>query len=257
MEKYGVKDLSKISGVTARTLHYYDKINLLKPMDRSEAGYRFYGEYELLRLQQILFYRELDFPLKEIADLLDNPHFDLISALERHKSALKSRRKRISILLNTIDHTINHIKKGDIMSKPEKLYEGLPEEMGTTYRKQAMKKYGKERVEHSERELLKLGKEGFEKLKGELEQVNKDLFALKKEPPQSTKVQALITQHYSIIRKFWGTSNSKNSQVEEYAGLGQLYVSDERYTTIDGTAQPDFALFLKEAMSHFAETHLK
>jgi len=148
MKQYGVKELSDLSGVTVRTLHHYDKIGLLKPLNRTEAGYRFYGEAELLRLQQILFYKELDFSLKEISDLLDDPDFDLIQALKSHRSALEDRRKRIAELLHTIDHTIKHLNTGEIMSKPEKLYEGLPKELGTTQRQEAIDAYGKEAVEH-------------------------------------------------------------------------------------------------------------
>lgn len=256
MKNYGVKELTKLSGVSVRTLHYYDKIGLLKPLNRTEAGYRFYGEKELLRLQQILFYKELDFPLKEIIELLDDPTFNLVAALENHKSALKARQKRISNLLVTIDHTIHQLKNGEIMSKPEKLYEGLPKEFGTTHRQKAMDKYGKETIEQSEKELLKLGKDGFKQLQVEFEKVTHELFLLHKEAPGSSKVQELIKQHYELIRKFWGTSHKKDKQGTAYAGLGQLYVSDERYTMVNGEAQPEFAFFLKEAMSHFAKNQL-
>ena len=257
MKNYGVNEVSKLSGVSVRTLHYYDQIGLLKPLNRTEAGYRYYGEKELFRLQQILFYKEIDFPLKKIMDLLDNPDFDLMKALEDQKSALQARKKRISKLLLTIDNTINHLKKGKIMSKPEMLYEGLPKEMGTTYRKEAIDKYGRTSVEHSEKELMKLGKEGFKNLQKEFEQLNNELFGLRKDPPESEKVQKAIARHYLIIRKFWGTSNSENKQAEAYAGLGQLYVSDERFTKVNGEPQSEFALFLEKAMKYFAETQLK
>lgn len=254
---YGVKDLSALSGVSVRTLHYYDKIGLLKPLNRTEAGYRYYGEQELFRLQQILFYKELDFPLKEIQELLDDPDFNLIDALKKHKSALKNRQERISTLLVTIDRTIKHIKEEKIMSKPDMLYEGLSTEMGTTHRQKAMEEYGQETVEHAEKELMKLGKEGFQKLQVEFEQVNMQLFEFHKENPESEQVQALIAQHYLLIRKFWGTSRKEDKQGEAYAGLGTLYLSDERYTMMDGKAQPKFAMFLKQAMEHFAETQLQ
>ena len=257
VKKYGVKALSRLSGVSVRTLHYYDRIGLLKPSSRSEAGYRFYGEKELLRLQQVLFYKELDFPLKEIVELLDDPGFDLIAALENHKSSLKDRQKRISNLLVTIDKTIHHLIKGDIMSQPEMLYEGLPKEVGTTYRKTAMDKYGKEAVEHAEKELLNLGKEGYEQLKKASERISAELFALRNEVPESGKVQQVIARHYEIIRKFWGTSNLADKQAEAYAGLGQLYLSDERYTTVNGKPQPEYALFMQKAMQHFADSKLK
>jgi len=257
MKRYGVNSLSKLSGVSVRTLHYYDKIGILKPLNRTEAGYRYYGEQELLRLQQILFYKELDFPLKEIHELLDDPEFDLIDALKSHKSALKARQKRLSNLLVTIDKTIKHVTNKEIMTDPQELYKGLPKEMGTTYRQEAIDEYGKKAVEHSEKELLKLGKEGFKQLQKDLEQVTAELFELQSESPESEQVQMLIAQHYEIIRKFWGTSNKDDKQADAYAGLGGLYVSDERYTKVKGEPQPEFALFLQKAMGFFAESQLQ
>lgn len=257
MKKYGVNALAKLSGVSVRTLHYYDEIGLLKPTNRTEAGYRFYGDQELLRLQQILFFRELGFPLKEITGLLEDPGFRMIDALESHRLALAARKKRIDTLLATIDKTIHHLKEETIMSNPEMLYDGLPKEVGTTYRKEAIDKYGKEAVEQSETALLKMGKEGMQQLKQEQTQVGAELFALRYESPESEKVQLLITRHYDIIRKFWGTVHSADKQAEAYAGLGDLYVSDERFSTINGVPQPEYALFLQKAMKYFAERVLK
>ncbi len=256
MENYGVKAIAKLSGVSVRTLHYYDKIGLLKPLNRSNVGYRYYGESELLRLQQILFYKELGFSLKEIKKVLEEPDFDLVLALENHKLALKAQQNRISTLLTTIDTTIHHLKKGKIMKNPKDLYKGLPKEMGTTVRKEAMDKWGKITVEQSEKDLLKLGKAGFESLKIEQTTVTDALFAAQNENPKSEQVQQLIRQHYQIIRQFWGTSVERSKQPKVYAGLGQLYIDDERYMARDGQAQPEFAQFMQQAMSHFVATEL-
>lgn len=257
MNTIGVKELTRLSGVSIRTLHYYDKIGLLKPGRRSETGYRYYGEKELYRLQQILLYKELDVPLKTISGLLDDPEFDALDTLDRHKETLIVRQQRISDMIATIDNTINHIKKGERMSKPEDLYKGLPGEMGTQFREEVKEKYGKKVLEQSERELEKLGKEGFEKLKAEMDWIFTELFVLREKPPADLKVQELIAVHYQIIRRFWGTVNSEDKQAEAYAGLGQLYVSDERFTTINGQFQPEFARFMQKAMSRFANTQLK
>lgn len=80
VERYSIKKVSELSGVSVRTLHYYDQIGLLKPKQRTEAGYRLYGENELLRLQQILFYRELGFSLKKIGNVIDSPGFKVITS---------------------------------------------------------------------------------------------------------------------------------------------------------------------------------
>lgn len=257
MKNYSVKEVANLSGVSVRTLHYYDQIGLLKPLGRSESGYRHYGHQELLRLQQILFYKELDFPLKEIVDVLDEPAFDLIKALEGHKNALLSRQKRINHLIQTIKTTIQRLKEEDIMNDPAMLYEGLPKEMGTTYRTAAIEAYGKDKILHAETELMKLGKEGFRQLRAKWEAINDELFSRKEEVPTSPAIQVLIACHYQIIRQFWGTADSSDTQAEAYAGLGMLYTQDDRYCSRDGQPQPEFAAFLQQAMKHYAEQHLK
>src|ERR1700712_3237780 len=97
-DNYSVKQLAKLAGVSVRTLHLYDQLGLLKPSVRTESRYRRYGEKELLRLQQILFYKVLDFPLKEIAPILDDPDFDLIKAFEGHRQLLTKKRDHLATL---------------------------------------------------------------------------------------------------------------------------------------------------------------
>ncbi|SNZ00730.1 MerR family transcriptional regulator [Flagellimonas pacifica] len=253
---YSVKEVSRSSGVTIRTLHYYDNIGLLKPKERTEAGYRYYGESELLRLQQILFYKELDFSLQKIGQLLDDSEFDLVVALKCHKKSLKKRGEQIKTLLKTIDETIYHLTKEKKIMKPEMLYKGLSKEIGTVYRQEAIREYGKKVIEHAEMELLKLGEADFELLKKNFEKINKELFEMHKTSPSDEKVQQLISSHYQIIRTFWGTVKSKDSQAKAYANLGELYVADERFTMVNGQVQPEYAQFLKEAMQYYAQTQL-
>lgn len=252
MIHYSVKALAKLSGVSVRTLHHYDKINLLKPSSRTEAKYRMYGEAELLRLQQILFYKELDFKLQEIQSILDDPKFDVQKALKSHKMLLKAKKGRINELLVTIDKTIISLNNGNIMSNPQDLYEGLSPE-SKQYREEAINKYGRKTIERSEDALLKMGKDGLEKLKSDSQAIWTQLFTMRDKDPLSSEVQEVIAQHYQIIRQFWGTSNLEDTQAEAYAGLGQLYVDDPRFTTIDGQPHPDFAQFLNQAMKHFAK----
>jgi DNA-binding transcriptional MerR regulator len=253
---YSVKRLSELAGVSVRTLHLYDQLGLLKPSVRTEARYRLYGEPELLRLQQILFYRELDFPLKEIGQILDSPDFDRVQALESHKTALLMRQHRIATLLTTLDKTIDKLKTKAMLNH-EELYEGLPKEKAEAYRQEAIAKWGADTVEHSENYLRKLTKNELNALKADLETITQTLFSLKHEDPASETVQAQIARHYAIIRTFWGTAGLADKPAEAYASLGQLYLKDERYTVIDGKPDPEFAQFLSHAMSHFAETRLK
>ncbi len=243
-----------MAGITTRTLHYYDQVGLLKPSIRTEARYRYYGKDELLRLQQILFYKELDFPLGRIMDILDDPDFDLIRALSNHKAALRKRRDRIDTLLATIDKTIHYQSKKDkVMLTPEDLYEGLPKQTADAYRAEAVKKYGQQAVETAEKSLLKLSKAEIVALRKEQQSLTLQLFELRHEDPTSEVVQTAIRRHYIVTRKFWGTHGAKDPQWKQYAGLGQLYVEDERFTMVAGQPQPEFAAFLKDAMQHFVD----
>jgi DNA-binding transcriptional MerR regulator len=253
---YSVKKLADMAGVSVRTLHLYDEIGLLKPSVRTQARYRLYGEKELLRLQQILFYKELDFPLQEIGAILDDPGFDVVQALESHKEALRSRKEHLAKLLETIDKTITKIKNGMALSH-EELYEGFPKGKAEEWRKEAIDKYGSKSVERSEKYLSKMGKDGFAKLKEESMNVILNLLQLVKEDPASEVVQAQIAKHYEVIRKFWGTHGEADKQAEAYAGLGALYVNDERYTMLDRKVNPEFALFMSKAMRHSADRLLR
>ncbi|HUX51622.1 MAG TPA: MerR family transcriptional regulator, partial [Spirochaetia bacterium] len=121
---FTVKDVAAMAGVSVRTLHHYDHIGLLKPHAVSEAGYRLYGEQELERLQQILFHRELGFALAEIRTIMDRPDFDRVESLRSHRAALAARRKRLGILIGTIDRTITSLT-GEVIMEGHKLFEGF------------------------------------------------------------------------------------------------------------------------------------
>ncbi|MDJ1499583.1 MerR family transcriptional regulator [Xanthocytophaga agilis] len=257
MSRYSVTKLAKLAGVSVRTLHLYDEIGLLKPSIRTEARYRLYGEKELLRLQQILFYKELDFSLQEICTILDNPDFDLVQALEGHKSSLKSRRARLTQLLLTIDKTIVKLKDKQQMITDDELYAGFAKGQADAYRNEAIRKWGAQAVEQSEKTLRQMSKADFTQLKAESEEITQILVSMLHLDPESESVQKQIIRHYTIIRKFWGTVNDPNKQAEAYSGLGKLYVTDERYTVINGKPNPEFALFMSKAMSYFAKTQLK
>jgi hypothetical protein len=159
-------------------------------------------------------------------------------------------------MLTTIDKTISKIKNGTTMKHGE-LYAGLPKETAESWRSEAIEKYGKETVERSEKNLLKMTKEDFSKLTTEAGKLSETLASMVNEDPAGSKVQDLIAQHYVVIRKFWGTHGSEEKQAEAYAGLGELYVADERYTMINGKPNPVYAEFMKKAMKIFSDTVLQ
>ncbi len=253
---YSVKQLAKLSGVSVRTLHLYDKMNLLKPSIRTAANYRQYEEKELLRLQQILFYKELDLPLKEIKNILDEKNFDLIRALESHKTALLEKRRRIDTLMITINKTVSHLKN-KTMKNYEELYEGLPNQQTTAWRKEAIEKWGEEAVLRSEKAMVEMPKLNLEQLKADQKDIKQTLISLQGEDLESEQVQEQIARHYANIRSFWGVSDPTDLKAAQYKGLAELYVADDRYMAEDGTPNPAFATFMRKAMIYFADSKLK
>ncbi|MGN6211100.1 MerR family transcriptional regulator [Parafilimonas sp.] len=245
MNNYSVKKLSKLAGVSVRTLHLYDKMGLLKPSVRTEARYRLYGEKELLRLQQILFYRELDFPLKDICSILDNPAFDIVQALEGHKKALLGKIERINTLVGTLDKTLLTLKD-KTMLQIEELYEGIPQDKAEAWRAEAMTRWGRETILEAEENMRNLKREEMNSLKTELNDISEKLTALMHGEPGSSEVQQLIARRYQIILRFTG-GQIKQSKLEYLRGLGDLYVADNRYTPVNGMPSMELALFLKAA----------
>lgn len=257
MKPYSVKALAKLAGVSVRTLHHYDRLGLLKPSVRTEARYRLYGKDELLRLQQILFYRELDFSLNEILALLKDPNFDLLHALESHKKGLQQRQERLTTLLTTIDKTISTVKGERDMLTNEELYAGFSKEQTEAYRAEAVARYGENEVAASETNLRQLGKAGFEQLKTDAQDIATKLLSLVGQDPASPAVQEQIARHYANIRGFWGEAVCAGKDMAAaYKGLAQLYLDDPRYTRFGGEPNPAYAAFLQQAMVHFADTNL-
>ena len=250
-KRYTVKELAALAGVTVRTLHLYDKIGLLNPSVRTEKKYRLYGKEELLRLQQILFYKELDLPLRRIAEILDDPDFDLIKALEGHKSSLTSRKRRISEMLGTIEKTILNLK-GKMKMTHEELYAGLPKEKVAQWRKFAREKWPGQ-VEHGEKMLLEMSKEEFTKLQEGFKANMEALANLRHHLPRHAEVQNEIAKHYQYIQQFWGKCENIG---EAYKGLGQLYVDDPLYATVSGKPDKGFAAFMRDAMVYYVDHNL-
>src|SRR5512137_2387193 len=129
---YTVKQLAALAGISIRTLHYYDEIDLLKPETVGSNGYRYYGEASLLRLQQILFFKELGLGLDAIHSILDQPGFDQERALAEHREQLAGQRQRIDRLIQTIDKTRLHLKGKQKMESNE-LFEGFSDEKQKEY----------------------------------------------------------------------------------------------------------------------------
>ena len=251
MVKYSVKQLSKLAGVTAKTLHYYDAIGILKPAERSESGYRYYGKPELYRLQQILFYKELDFPLEEIKQILDRPDFDLMESLEQHREALLRRSERFVKLLETIDKTIQTLKSKNDMISDEEMYAGFSKEEVPQIRQEVIDRWGKSKLEESESNIRKMSKTEWADTKQEADEINRWLANLMHLNPASSEVQKVVGEHFKHLNKFYKV------EADLYRCLGQMYVEDERFRVYYESCKDGLAVFLNSAIQVFCDNGIK
>ncbi len=244
---YTVKQLSDIAGVSARALHYYDEIGLLKPASYGENGYRYYGDDAVLRLQQILFFKELDFKLDEIQAIMDSPAFDLLYALQTHKTALQQRVARLNHLICTVDQTIQHVKGERAMNEKE-LFEGFTEEQQQVYAKEAEKRWGDEVVK-SNKLWNSYSAEKKAQIKAESQVIYVDLRdnINAGKSHESQDVQAIIKRWHDHLRYFYEPS------VERLRGLAELYVSDPAFAANLRKIHPDLPEFLNRAIPYYCD----
>jgi DNA-binding transcriptional MerR regulator len=239
---YTVKQLSSLAGISARTLHYYDEIGLLKPETVGANGYRYYGDESLLRLQQILFYRELGMPLEAIKEILAGPDFDAIKALESHRTALLQQSERLGRLIQTVDDTILHLKGLKIMSQKQ-LFQAFSEEQQAEYAHQAEEMYDPETVRASNRRWKSYSAEQKQRILDEGGQIYRDLIAAMPKGAASPETQACVERWRRHMDYFW-TPN-----LEQLAGLADLYNDDPRFKANFDQMDPRLAEFMREAVT--------
>src|SRR5690625_1994480 len=149
-----VKEVAQLVGISVRTLHYYDEIGLLRPEATSQAGYRLYSERNLERLQQILFFRNVGFSLKQIKTIIDSPEFDQIEALQMHRKTLLKKRENIDKLIQTVDKTLKH-SKGEIQMTAKERFAGF-DFSENKYEQEARERWGSKAVDDSKRKINKM-----------------------------------------------------------------------------------------------------
>jgi DNA-binding transcriptional MerR regulator len=224
MATYTVKQLARLSGVSVRTLHHYDEIGLLKPAFTGENRYRYYGREELLRLQDILFHRELGVPLQEIRRLLDLRGRDRAAVLSEHREWLDQRIKRSRQLLRTIDRTIAELN-GDGTMDDKELYQGFAPEKQAEYEDWLVERYGgdmRQRIEDSKQALSSLGKDGMAARLAEGEAAGKALARAfhNGDAPDDPANDPLFARHHAWIAAMW----DKACPPQAYAGMADLYL---------------------------------
>lgn len=248
---YTVQQLARLAGVSVRTLHHYDHIGLLTPSARTAAGYRLYGEADLLRLQQILFFKELDFPLADIQAILDDPGFDQVKALHDHRQLIQQEADRLGRLLKTIEKTISKLTEDNMTTTPsmtdEELYEGFTPEQIERYTREANERYDPKIVAESNRRVRSMSKAQWQAVKAEGGAVAQQLADLMDKQPGDPAVQAAVARHYAWVDNFW------HPTAESYRGLGQGYAEHPEFRAFYEKYRPGLADFMCEAMAYYAD----
>jgi len=254
---YTVKNLSEISGVTVRTLHFYEEAGLLKPAYYGSNGYRYYEEKELLQLQQILFFKELGLTLKQIRNVLGKSDFNQIAALYSHRKALSCEWEKIGRLLKTIDKTIKHLKGGKKM-KDKEMFDGfnitlVKAKKGQSY--SAAEELVAQSVKNptkSAEDVEKRGKAYYENIAKTAHALFEELvYCIKKGlDPADDEVQKIIKKHHAFMGK------THNATKEVYQAFAQLYSEHPEFRKQLDPFHPKLAKFMADAMRVFADRKL-
>ena len=254
---YTVKKLSELSGVTVRTLHFYEEIALLKPAYYGSNGYRYYEEKQLLDLQQILFFRELGFSLKQIQKVVGKSDFDQLAALYSHKKSLSKEWEKIGVLLKTIDKTIKHLQ-GKKKMKDKEMFDGFNIELvklkeGTPY--SAAEKIVAQSVKNPTKDAKDVKKRG----KAYYDNITKTTHTLFKElvhciekglDPAADEVQKIIKKHHAFAEQ------THSATKEVYKAMAELYTEHPEFRKQLDPFHLELAEFMAQAMKVFADRKL-
>ncbi|MGG4491583.1 MerR family transcriptional regulator [Metabacillus idriensis] len=240
-----VKEVADLTGISVRTLHHYDEIGLLTPDEVTDSGYRLYSNENLETLQQILFFKELGFPLKKIKEIISSPSFDREEALRLHRKMLLEKRNRLDLMIATVEKTIKHAK-GDIEMSQKEKFEGFDFSQNP-YEQEARERFGDEAVDKANAKAAGMTKEMEENFNN----LYRKLADLRHESPSSEESQAAIGEWYVLLNEFGDYS------LDAFKGLGQMYVDDERFTKNIDKFGEGLAAYMRDAMAVYADNQKK
>jgi MerR family transcriptional regulator, thiopeptide resistance regulator len=245
---YTVKQLAKASGISVRAIHFYDEVGLLKPSFIKPNGYRCYEDKELLRLQQILFYRELEFSVDDIYKILNSEDFDMEEALISQRKLLELKQTRIDELVKTIDKTLKHLRGGGKIMNTDDIYGGFSKKQMDEYKEEAKQRWGEtEAWKQSQERTKNWTKSDYDLVAKEGDAWTQKMADLMEKgfPHDSSEVQTMIGEHYNALRTFY------EPNYEMYTGLSQMYVDDPRFAAYYEKFGKGLSLFMRDAMLAF------
>ncbi|GGJ46551.1 MerR family transcriptional regulator [Streptomyces brasiliensis] len=249
---YSVGQVAAFAGVTVRTLHHYDEIGLLVPSERTHAGHRRYGDADLDRLQQILFYRELGFPLDEVAALLDDPDANPRAHLRRQHALLTARIEKLQKMATAVEHAMEARKMGMNLT-PEERFEVFGDKDPEQYAEEAEQRWGgTEAYAESQRRAARYTKDDWKRLQAEADAWSERYAALvtEGEPPTGEAAMGLAEEHRRHISTWF-----YECPYEMHRCLGEMYVADERFKAFYDSMRPGLAEHLREAITANAARH--
>lgn len=255
MKTYQISEISKIAGVSKRTLHYYDEVGLLVPITDELSGYRLYCDDDLVRLQQILFFKELGFKLEEIKNILNSESFDRLSALKKQKELMDLKVKRYFEIIDTIDEAIASIEGGNHMSG-ENMFKALDineiEEHKKKYEKEVREKYDEDLVKESNRRTSKYSQDDWNMIQKEAHDIFISIADGMSKGPEDAIVQENVKKYHEHIDKYYYPCS-----IEIFRGLGIMYVEDERFTKYYEDIKVGLAAFMRDAMEYYSSNITK
>ena len=245
--EYTVQKLGRLAGISTRTLRYYDEIGLLKPAKVNSSGYRIYGQKEVDRLQQILFYRELGISLDRIKEIVTSPSFDGAIALREHREQLLDRRRQLDALIANVDKSIA-LSEGRITMTDREKFEGFKQKMidenEQKYGAEIRAKYGDDTVNKSNEKLKNMTQEQH----NEVTRLASEVIAVLGEAIQTGDPASDVAQRAADLHKQWLTYYWSEYSKEAHAGVAQMYVDDERFRAYYDNHYPGAAEFLRDAI---------
>lgn len=238
-----VKKVSELTGISIRTLHYYDEIDLLCP-EKGENGYRQYSDEDLDRLQLIILYRKMDLSLKDIKVLL-NDKGNIMDILIHQRNQLEQQQQQIYAMIALINQTIRFRKEGKKMT-PEEKFKGINFN-DNQYEQEAREKYGDIAVDISQKKMNQRTHEEKDKLSQDWVNIFETYNQLKEKPVDDHIVVEHTEKFYNFLNENFGTYS-----YEAFYGLGDMYILDERFTKNIDHYGDGLARYMSEAIKHYA-----
>jgi MerR family transcriptional regulator, thiopeptide resistance regulator len=249
--EWSIQEIARAAGVTSRTLRHYDAVGLLRPSRVGENGYRYYDQTSLLRLQRILLLRELGLGLEAIAQVLDMPS-DRVGTLRTHLELLELERERIDRQIGSVRRTLRAIERGEVLM-PDDVFDGLPH---TTYKDEVIERWGQETFDRSDAWWRSLTDDEKGRFGQDQVDIASDFAKSMRDglAPDSDEALAIAERQYRWITRAW---QGRRTTADAFAGLGEMYVADARFTATYDAHGPGTAVFVRDAMKAYAERRLR